>query len=125
MHWAVAAPFFITTNEQWVSDFVPGDRHTFVTVPRYGEHQNWHNRKNRATAPDEWLRLMRQGRMALNMAGPGGVISVLPQLAATVAINKRLSRRDTPLLSWFFNTELERRYRVLEARVSRRSHRTT
>ena len=45
----------------------------------------------------------------MKMAGrDGGVITVLPQLAATVAVNKRLTRRDTPLLSWLFNTALER-----------------
>lgn len=119
MQWAVAAPWFLTSSEQWVSDFVPGTRHTFVTVPRIGEHQNWHNRKRRATAADEWVRLLRMGRRALRMAGDeGGVITVLPQLAATVAVNKRLARRDNPLLSWFFNTELEREHRVLEARLT-------
>ena len=88
MHWAVTAPFFLTDDEQWVSSFVPGGRHTFTTVPRIGEHQNWHNRKRRATAADEWVRLLRMGRRAVKVAGrDGGVITVLPQLAATVAVN--------------------------------------
>lgn len=119
MHWAVVSPFFFSTNDQWVSSFVPGDRHTFNTVPRIGEHQNWHNRKRRATAADEWIRLLRMGRRALKVAGEGGgVITVLPQLAATVAVNKRLARSDAPLLSWFFNTELERKHRVMEAKLT-------
>ncbi len=117
LHWAVAAPYFQTTNDQWLSSFVPGDHHRFTTIPRYGQLQNWHRRKRRATGADQWFKYIRQGHRALDSTY-GGVVTVLPQLAATVAAQKRLTRRQVPLLSWFFNTELERRHRVIQARLT-------
>lgn len=119
-HWTVAAPFFQTDHDRWVCDFVPGGRHRFTTIPRPGEHLNWHARKRRATPLAHWRQYMRQGHQALDRT-EGGVITIMPQLAATVALQKRFGKRHVPLVSWFFNTELEAKMRVREARVTLRT----
>ncbi|MEZ5407087.1 MAG: glycosyltransferase [Acidimicrobiales bacterium] len=101
-------------------DFVPGGRHRFTTVPRPGEHGNWHARKRRTTPLAHWRQYMQQGHEALTRS-EGGVITIMPQLAATVALQKRLVRRPMPLVAWFFNTELEARLRLREARITLRA----
>ncbi len=119
-HWAIAAPFFETAHDRWLTDFVPGDGHRFTKVPRVGQERSWHQRKRPVSGPGEWVQYARQGRRAL-AATEGGIVTVFPQLAATVAVQKRLSRRDVPLLSWFFNTELGEGGRLLQARTSLRA----
>lgn len=119
-HWAIAAPFFATPQDRWLTDFVPGAAHRFTKVPRVGEERSWHQRKSPVSGPSEWVQYVRQARRAL-AATEGGIVTVFPQLAATVAVQKRLARRDVPLLSWFFNTELGEGGRLVQARTSLRA----
>lgn len=120
MHWTIAAPFFETPGDRWLTDFVPGTDHRFTKIPRVGQERSWHQRKRATSGPAEWAQYLMQGRRAI-AATTGGVVTVFPQLAATVALQKRITRRDVPILSWFFNTELGGGGRLLQARSSLRA----
>ncbi len=115
--WAVAAPFMDSSDGRWLSEFVTDDRFSFVKVPRPGIETNWHQRSWRISGPREWLDYMLQAHQALG-TGADGVITVFPQLAATVAMQKRLQRKDLPVLAWFFNTDLQDGARLRSARRS-------
>lgn len=105
MHWAVAAPFFHPDqNVQWLFPFVPGAEHTFSTIPNIqgNSPQRWHNRNSRMTSWYEWQAYWRQARQAWSHSADG-VITVFPQLAASVGLLKRFSRKDKPIVAWCFN----------------------
>lgn len=105
MHWTVAAPFN-RPGDRWLAPFVPGD-HTFEVVARPGQELNWHERSSATTSLQEWREYLRQSQAALRGARPdGGVITVFPQLAASVGALSRLQRGRPPTVAWFFNTEL-------------------
>lgn len=104
MHWTIAAPFS-QADDPWLAPFVLGD-HTFEAVARPGEELNWHDRRSAVSSPGEWWDYARQGYRAVRRANGGGVITVFPQLAATVGALTRTKPGHTPVVAWFFNTEL-------------------
>nr|WP_232307110.1 glycosyltransferase [Sphingomonas sp. Y57] len=104
MLWTVAAPFFTAGNEadRWLDDLVDAPGHRFLKIaamPATGS--DWHRRAMRATPVAQWLRHWRQSARAL--AQGDGVVTVFPQLALTAAIQRRIGRRDTPIVAWCFN----------------------
>ena len=115
LRWAVAAPFFDGRDDRWLSEFVTDDRLQFMKVRRPGTESNWHQRARAVSGVRDWTDYTRQARHALAV-GADGVVTVFPQLAATVAMQKRIQRKDTPLLAWFFNTELTEGARLRSAR---------
>ncbi|MGI9609603.1 MAG: glycosyltransferase family 4 protein, partial [Acidimicrobiia bacterium] len=103
MDWVVAAPYFETAEDRWISDAVEGDRHRFTLIPRYGDDRNWHQSKARAGLR-EWADRNRQARRAVEAPGDG-LITAFPQLAAAVGGHQQIRRDRRPLVAWVFNTE--------------------
>lgn len=105
MHWTVAAPFFKENNlPDWITSFVPRKNHQFDFIPRRDAlaDANWHDRASAVTGYQEWVKIWQQGCEAVRET-QGGVITVLPQLAATVGIRQRLARKHVPVVAWWFN----------------------
>ncbi len=103
MHWVVAAPYFETAADRWISDSVVGGRHRFTLVPRVGDDRNWHQ-ASASAGVGEWADRGRQALAAI-AAPADGIITVFPQLAATTAGLKRVRCDRRPLVAWLFNTE--------------------
>lgn len=104
MLWTVAAPFFTGGDEgdRWLDDLVDAPAHRFLKIPAAPSHGgDWHRRATRATPVGQWLRHWRQSARALDRGE--GVVTVFPQLALTAAIQRRIGRRDTPIVAWCFN----------------------
>lgn len=104
MLWTVAAPFFTAGDEadRWLDDLVDTPTHRFLKIPAAPvPGGDWHGRAMRATPFGQWLRHWRQSARALNRGE--GVVTVFPQLALTAAIQRRIRRRDTPIVAWCFN----------------------
>jgi glycosyltransferase involved in cell wall biosynthesis len=107
MHWTVAAPFF-TQNKRdealWLDDFVPAGQHRFTKIFRLNlqAEPSWHTRVSRNTSRLEWLNYWGQSGEAWK-ATEGGVITVFPQLASMVGLQKRLFRRKSPIVAYCFN----------------------
>ncbi len=107
MHWTVVAPFNQKyTDSDWLSPYVPRDRHEFSFIPRPGQNVNWHLKKVPVTTRKEWLGYWQQTSEALveRQERQGGIVTVFPQLSALVALRKRFSGERFPLVSWWFNT---------------------
>lgn len=107
MRWAVAAPFFKTSDDgqvtsRWLDDFVPSDRHSFVKIPVPAQQPGWHERAGRATPPSGWKTHWQQA-WAARAAKPDGIITVFPQLAAMAGLQKRLDFSSRPVVAWCFN----------------------
>lgn len=103
MDWVVAAPYFETADDQWISDAVTDGRHRFTLVPRVGEDRNWHQSSAQAGV-GEWGDRARQAAAAI-AAPADGIITVFPQLAASAGGLQALRRDRRPLVAWMFNTE--------------------
>lgn len=116
MHWTIAAPFN-RAGDTWLTPFVPGD-HTFEVIARPGQELNWHERKSAVSSPGEWWDYARQSCRAVRRTRGGGVITVFPQLAASVGAMTRCKPGHTPMVSWFFNTERYEGVRRLAARTA-------
>ncbi len=104
MLWNVAAPFFhdLRGDSRWIDDFVPSERFQFrkVPVPQQATG-SWHNRAGRGTPIAGWRRYWRQASAGLRDAD--GLVTVFPQLAAMAGLQRRLSKRDIPIIAWCFN----------------------
>jgi glycosyltransferase involved in cell wall biosynthesis len=89
--------------DTWLQPFVPGTRHTFQPVPAPYRH----DRSRRQTNAAQWLDYVSHGAATWSASrqhpNGAGIITIFPQLALTVGLRKRLSRRTTPLLAWTFN----------------------
>ncbi|NJR38865.1 MAG: glycosyltransferase family 4 protein [Leptolyngbyaceae cyanobacterium CSU_1_4] len=123
MHWHVVAPFIDTVknrNSQWLIPFVPDKNCRFTCVRRPSKEVNWHDRLVPVTSPQEWLSLWQQSREAVRNV-EGGIITVFPQLAALVGIQKVFLRRRFPVVSWWFNTNYYTGYKRLLAKTALRS----
>lgn len=118
--WAVTAPFLTETKDRWISDFTETDRHAFEVIHTSGAEVSWHSKKVARTGLAEWGDFAQLANRALRHAADndGGVITVFPQLAAAAASRKRLRRSDTPLVAWFFNTNLDNGIRSRMARLT-------
>jgi glycosyltransferase involved in cell wall biosynthesis len=106
MHWHVVAPFIDTVpdrNSDWLIPYIPDSTSRFTCVRRPSEELNWHDRPSPVTSYQEWLSLWRQSREAVRNV-EGGIVTVFPQLAALVGMQKAVLRRQFPIVSWWFNT---------------------
>jgi hypothetical protein len=120
--WAITAPFTRSVEERWLAPFVPGSNHTFSVIPRVGAESNWHSRASRRSGPAELSKHALQAHRAARQAGRhGGIITVFPQLAVMAGLEKRARRRSTPILAWFFDTELDSPFRTAVSRHALRS----
>lgn len=119
MHWVVAAPYFGSSGDRWISDSATTDRHRFTLVPRVGADRNWHQAS--ATAGlGEWLDRFRQASRGFRSDGDG-IITVFPQLAAATGVLGTLRRDRRPVVAWMFNTEgLQGSLRTMAARAGLR-----
>jgi glycosyltransferase involved in cell wall biosynthesis len=105
MQWTVITPFLDQTdNSNWLTSFVPGEQHQFCMLHRQTRlsTQSWHTRRARETGYEEWLGFFNQTGAALAQK-PDGIITVFPQLAATVGLRQRLTRKRIPVIAWCFN----------------------
>ena len=115
--WRVASPYFSEATDRWLDDFVPADQHRFELVSRVGEAVPWHLKKSPRSSGSEWRDFNQQARITMD-SPCDGMIGVFPQVTATLAARARMRRDDRPIVSWFFNTNLESAARRLTARVS-------
>jgi glycosyltransferase involved in cell wall biosynthesis len=102
MHWTVVAPFLENQNDGWLTLYVPGTHHQFQMVPRPQPLAKWHDRQSSVSTWEEWRDYWQQGRAAVT-ATRGGVITVFPQLAATVGMQQRKLGKRIPVVAWLFN----------------------
>jgi glycosyltransferase involved in cell wall biosynthesis len=106
MDWTIAAPFIHRQNIEhanWLEPYVPGTSHQLTLVPREKPLESWHDRKSKFTGIAEWMVYWRHSLEALETT-QGGVITVFPQLAATIGIQKQLTRAfHVPVVAWLFN----------------------
>ncbi|WAL58689.1 glycosyltransferase family 4 protein [Thermocoleostomius sinensis] len=102
MHWTVAAPFLERDDNHWLTPYVPGERHQFQLIPSQQPSANWHNRHSSVSGWKEWVMYWQQGKAAIE-ATQGGVITVFPQLAATVGLQQQKMGRRIPVVAWLFN----------------------
>ncbi len=115
--WRVASPYFSEATDRWLDDFVPEGSHRFELVSRVGEAVPWHLKKSPRSSGSEWRDFAAQARLTMDEPCDG-MIGVFPQVTATLAARARLRRDDRPIVSWFFNTNLESAARRLTARAS-------
>lgn len=105
MQWTVITPFHDQTNNSgWLTDFVPDKQHQFRMLhrPIRPSAQSWHTRQARVTGYEEWLGFLSQTGTALAQK-PDGIITVFPQLAATVGLRQRFAPKPIPVIAWCFN----------------------
>jgi glycosyltransferase involved in cell wall biosynthesis len=98
-HWTVAAPF----AGPWLAPFVDSSRHRLTPVEPLVPETDWHSRKSAYSTPKEWRNFFEHSGRAVSQT-TGGVITVFPQLAAMVALRKRTTRFDGPIVASFFDT---------------------
>lgn len=108
MHWTIAAPWIDATNQatsRWIHDYVDTSAHEFEVIPRPSPMEDWHKQKSQLTSKAEWLVHWRHANQSIQQTR-GGVITVFPQLAAAVALQKRVRRTPFPILAYLFNVGL-------------------
>jgi glycosyltransferase involved in cell wall biosynthesis len=123
MYWHVVAPFIDTVPDRdshWLTPFVPDSNSRFTCVRRPSKELNWHDRTSPVTGYQEWLSLWQQSREAVSSV-EGGIITVFPQLAALVGIQKTLLRRRFPIVAWWFNTNQYTGYKRALAKAALQS----
>jgi hypothetical protein len=104
MLWSVVAPFFTSdeADDRWLDDLIDDPGARFVKIKaRESDQARWHKRSTRATPILQWARYWRQSSRALERGD--GVVTVFPQLAMTVAIQRRLRGGRQPIIAWSFN----------------------
>lgn len=101
MKWIVATPFIKTADDRWLGAFVPGDRHSFTTVPAH--HQ--HDRHRAQTDAGGWADHFVHAWRALSQAhrSKGGLVTAFPQLPVAAGILSRLIWPRVPIVAWTFN----------------------
>lgn len=100
MDWTILDPFEGT--HEWLIPYVPGHHHQFRIIHRQQRLQSWHAKKIPVTGLIEWKEYWDQSRKA-TQSEHCGVITLFPQLAATVALQKSLSPLKFPVIAWCFN----------------------
>ena len=104
--WRVASPYFTPSTERWLDAEIPADVYRFERVQAVGAGQDWHARRNAHSSLAEWIAYYRQAYHTISKPSDG-LISVFPQLAAALSTVSRVRRDDRPIVSWFFNTNLD------------------
>jgi hypothetical protein len=103
MKWYLATPFSKSKDDQWLGAFVPGNAHSFESVPAIYEH----DRSRRETDGLAWRDYAQHGLAALRAAGsadePSGLITCFPQLPLVIGARQRLGFRPLPVVAWAFN----------------------
>jgi glycosyltransferase involved in cell wall biosynthesis len=123
MHWNVVAPFIDNVkgrNSTWLTPYVPDKNYQFTCIHRQDKELNWHDRRSAHTGYREWLGLCQQSYTAVRTV-EDGIITVLPQLAALVGIQKTLLGRRFPIVAWWFNTNEYTGYKRSLARAALQS----
>lgn len=114
--WRVASPYFTEHTVRWIDASIPPDVYRFERVQAVGGARDWHSRRYARSSLTEWKDYMHQAHITLGQPSDG-LITVFPQLAASVAALSRLYRDDRPIVSWFFNTSLNDGFRRRGARM--------
>lgn len=104
MHWRVLGPYIHSATDPWLAEYVERPGRAFSLVPAAYRH----DRSRAVSGLSDWRDYFSHAHQAwrsLDAARPepGGLITIFPQLAMCAAIEKRLRRRDVPLLAWCFN----------------------
>lgn len=101
MDWAFVARFTQSTEQRWLADYVPGNRHRLHVLPNQYLVKSWHQQRKVLTQLHEWLGIWQQSQQAFR--NDRGVITAFPQLAATAGIQQQLARKSMPVVAWCFN----------------------
>jgi len=106
MDWTFVDPFPANEkadNTQWLAPYVPGEKHRFQIVfpPKTDTQSSWHMKRSPVTNSNEWVRYWQQSGEAFQ--NEGGFITIFPQMAATLGMRQRLSRKHRPVIAWCFN----------------------
>lgn len=104
MKWKVAAPYFESHADRWITDSIASQRHSFELVCRPTKQRNWHQSSSNRDGLRDWVTTIRHANQAFSQRD-NGVITVYPQLAAAAGMAKMIQRSDRPLVAWLFNTE--------------------
>ena len=105
MKWAVIADFFTQRhidNNLWLNRYVSEDKYDFELIARSQPMQSWHERKVKFTTPFQWSIHWQHAAAALK-SDADGVITVFPQLPASVGLQKLLTGSKKPVIAWTFN----------------------
>jgi glycosyltransferase involved in cell wall biosynthesis len=123
MHWNVIAPFIDNVedrNSAWLTPYVPNKEYQFTCIRRTDREVNWHDRSSPVTGYKEWLNLYKQSYTAVRTI-EDGIVTVLPQLAALVGMQKTILGRRFPVVAWWFNTKFYSGYKQTIARAALQS----
>lgn len=96
--WLVVPPY----DSPWLAPFVPQKKYVFETIPPYKEVQSWHFHNRLSSSLNTWWNYWKQSAHAWEKKHDG-IITVFPQLAAMVALRKKLSGSKIPIVAWSFN----------------------
>ncbi|MGD1854731.1 MAG: glycosyltransferase family 4 protein [Leptolyngbyaceae cyanobacterium] len=105
MKWSVIADFFSQRhidNNLWLNRCISEDKYSFQLLARSKPARSWHERTERLTPISEWFIHWKHATKALN-SDSEGVITVFPQLPASVGLQKLLTRSKKPVVAWTFN----------------------
>jgi Glycosyl transferases group 1 len=106
MRWSLTASFINEQSDekerQWLTPYVPGDRHKFDVIPRKQPLGSWHKKNSKVTGLKDWQLYWEQATTAVNTT-EGGIITLFPQLPALVGLQQRLSGKRVPTVAWQFS----------------------
>mgnify|MGYP001800906688 CR=1 FL=1 len=105
MKWIVIADFFSqkhVDNNLWISRYFPENKYDFQLLARSKPAISWQERKAKLTPISEWFVHWKHASAALN-SDADGVITIFPQLPASVGLQKLLTRSKKPVVAWTFN----------------------
>jgi glycosyltransferase involved in cell wall biosynthesis len=101
MHWTVATPF----EGPWLVPSMECEAYRFTVVERRRAESDWHARTSKYSGRADWQAFCAQGREAVKTS-EGGVITVLPQLAGIVGLQRKIGRFRGPVVATFFDTNV-------------------
>lgn len=114
--WRVASPYFTEHTVRWIDATIPKDVYRFERVQAVGGGRDWHARRTAHSSLTEWKAYIEQAHHAVS-GESDGLISVFPQLAASVSMMSQVRRDPRPIVAWFFNTTLDTELRQRGARL--------
>ena len=115
MRWLIVTPFSTSSSDRWLGRFVPGDRHSYESLP--GDYL--HDRSRPKTDAVGWADYLRHAWKTLRAIprsdSSAGVITCFPQLPAMLGLLCRIGNRKLPIVAWAFNlgtlpTGIKRRF---------------
>jgi glycosyltransferase involved in cell wall biosynthesis len=104
MHWKVLTPFSPGTEVGWIPAHIRDPNLTFEAVPCDYDH----DRSRRLSGLSEWIDYARHAIRAWfkkpsNTDAPIGYLTSFPQLPICLALIKRLTFSNVPIVAWCFN----------------------